>query len=86
MPITMLWMLYQRGISKATGLDFVCEWTGIDEKDTYTIGDSYNDIPLMEYGIHGAAIETAYDEVKDHALYVYSSIHEMIKKNYERIE
>lgn len=69
-----------KGISKATGLDFVCEWTGIDEKDTYTIGDSYNDIPLMEYGIHGAAIETAYDEVKDHALYVYSSIHEMIKK------
>ena len=34
----------------------------------------------MEYGTHGAAIETAYDEVKDHALYVYSSVHEMIEK------
>ena len=69
-----------KGVSKATGLDFVCEWSGILEKDTYTIGDSYNDIPLMEYGLHGAAIDTAFDEVKEHALHVYSSIHEMIEK------
>lgn len=68
-----------KGISKATGLDFVCEWIGVDEKDTYTIGDSYNDIPLMEYGLHGSAMETAFEEVKDHALYVYPSIHAMIQ-------
>lgn len=69
-----------KGISKATGLDFVCEWIGVSEDDTYTIGDSYNDIPLMEYGAHGSAIETAFDDVKEHARFVYASVHDMIKE------
>lgn len=67
-----------RGVSKATGLDFVCEYANVKDEDVYTIGDSYNDIPLMEYGIHGACISTAVDEVKDHALYTYDSISDMV--------
>lgn len=69
-----------KGVSKATGLEFACEWLDVDEYDTYTIGDSHNDIPLMEYGMHGAAMETSVDDVKEHALFVYSSIHEMIEE------
>lgn len=67
------------GVSKATGLDFVCEYANISQEDTYTIGDSYNDIPLMEYGQNGACMVTAVDEVKEHASHIYSSIKEMLE-------
>ena len=67
-----------KGTSKALGLDFVCEFEDINEKDVYTIGDSYNDIPLMEYGLNGACMSTALEDVKEHALKEYDSIHDMI--------
>ncbi|MGM9947340.1 HAD-IIB family hydrolase [Floccifex sp.] len=67
-----------KGTSKATGLDFVCEFSEVDEMDVYTIGDSYNDIPLMEFGINGACMSTALEDVKEHALKEYDSIHDMI--------
>lgn len=67
-----------KGTSKASGLDFVCEYAELTEDDVYTIGDSYNDIPLMEYGKHGAAMSTSVEEVKDHALFHYDSLCQMI--------
>lgn len=67
-----------KGISKATGLDFICEWINVNEEDVYTIGDSYNDIPLMEYGVHGAVMETAFEDVKEHASVEYASVHDMV--------
>lgn len=67
-----------QGISKLVGIEYVSAYSGVPEEDTYTIGDSFNDIPMLEYGIHTAAMETAYQEVKDHAMYTYSSVSEMI--------
>lgn len=67
-----------KGISKASGLDFVREREGIPLEDTYTIGDADNDIPLMEYGDHGACIAGAEEDIKPHAKRIYRSVAEMI--------
>ena len=47
-------------------------------KDTYTIGDSYNDIPLMTYGYNGACMTTALEEVQQNATVLYDSVGTMI--------
>lgn len=68
-----------KGISKATGMEFLSEFVGVDEKDVYTIGDGHNDIPLMEYGVHGAVISSADPEIKMHAQNEYSTVSEYIR-------
>lgn len=67
-----------KGISKATGLDFVVEYAAADETEVYSIGDAHNDIPMIEYGIHGCAMEMAADDVKQFATNVYASVHDLI--------
>lgn len=67
-----------KNVSKAGGLSFVAAYEDIEDEDIYTIGDSYNDIPLMEYGVNGAAMAMSYEDVKEHALYIYNSVGEMI--------
>lgn len=70
-----------KGISKATGLDFLIAYANIDEENVYTIGDGHNDIPLIEFGSHGSVISSADAEVKMHALKEYDSVHDLIEKN-----
>lgn len=70
-----------KGISKATGLDYLCEQIQVSKEDVYTIGDADNDIPLMEYGIHGACISNAPKDVRRHAGQLYKDVAEMIEKN-----
>lgn len=69
-----------KGISKATGLEFVIEYANVADDDVYTIGDSYNDIPLMTYGDHGACMEMALEEVKENASLIYDSVGSMIRE------
>lgn len=38
-----------KGYSKATGIAFLCERLGIDRSDTMGVGDSTNDLPMLEY-------------------------------------
>lgn len=38
-----------KGCSKATGIAFLCEKFGIDQADTIGIGDSTNDLPMLNY-------------------------------------
>ena len=67
-----------KGITKATGMEFLCEFEDIDEYDTYAIGDSYSDIEMIEFSPNGACISTAPDDLKWVAKQQYDSIHEMI--------
>ena len=55
------------GISKATGLAFLCDKLCIPREDIYTAGDADNDIPLMEFGMHGMCVADSPEEVKSHA-------------------
>lgn len=68
-----------KGVSKATGLDFVATYTDVEEKDIYSIGDAHNDIPMIEYGENGMAMDLAPEDVKQFAKNTYSSISDMIQ-------
>ncbi len=58
------------GISKAKGLKSVaCEF-GIDKKQIMAIGDSFNDIDMIQYAGIGVAVANARDKVKEVADYV----------------
>ncbi len=52
------------GVHKATGIDVVCAHLGIDRADTIAIGDSYNDVEMLEHAGVGIVMGNAPDEVK----------------------
>lgn len=53
-----------KGVSKAAGLEFVGSYADVDEDGIYCIGDSYNDIPMLEAFDHSAASAMAPADVK----------------------
>lgn len=67
-----------KGVSKSTGLDFVIEFARVDDQDVYAIGDSYNDIPMLENAANSYAIAMAPEEVQNQALEVVDSIHSLL--------
>lgn len=66
------------GISKAVGIAKVAEIFGVDKKDVITIGDNYNDIPMIE-AFNGAAVQNAKPEVKAAAKIVVKDYAELIE-------
>lgn len=67
-----------KNISKATGIARICERHHIEKQDVYTLGDGNNDIPLITYGLHGAAVSWASKDVQAHASQVVDSIAELL--------
>lgn len=53
------------GNSKATGLKKLSDQLGIQEKDVYAIGDSYNDVPMLKEANTSFLIDTAPIPVKE---------------------
>ncbi len=53
------------GIHKATGIDVVLDHVGIDLGDTIAIGDSYNDLEMLEHVAVGIAMGDAPQAVRD---------------------
>ncbi len=70
-----------KGISKAIGLDYLCRYIHVPIENVYTIGDADNDIPLMEFGMHGACMKNALENIQEHATFIYENIAEMIGNN-----
>lgn len=72
------------GISKSTGVSYMVKRMNIRQEDVYTIGDSYNDIPMLET-YHGIAISTSPMQVKSYAETTAPSvgacIHRLLKEN-----
>lgn len=62
------------GTSKATGLDFVAAYADMDDDSVFAIGDSHNDIPMLEQFWNSAAVEVAPSEVKDAAHHEFPSV------------
>ena len=65
-----------KGHTKATGIEKMCEALGIDRADTFAIGDSVNDLAMLEYAGVGIAMGNGSPEAKAAADYVTSDLHE----------
>ena len=60
--------------SKAKGLERLCEYYGIGQKDTYAFGDSENDIEILQAAGVGVAVGNAMEKTKAAANYVTEDI------------
>ena len=57
-------------VSKGHALDWLIEFFGVSRDDTLAIGDSMNDLPLLQQAGHAAAMPDSDDEVKQIAQFV----------------
>ncbi len=65
-----------KGHTKATGMQKMCEALGIPREDTFAIGDSVNDLAMLEYAGCGIAMGNGTPEAKAVADYVTTSLEE----------
>ena len=66
----------EKTASKAQGLLRLCDYYGIDVKDTYAFGDSMNDYEIVQTAGTGIAMGNALDVLKEAADYVTADIRE----------
>ncbi len=64
------------GVSKASGLEHVCDKLGLTAADVLAIGDGRNDIEMLRWAGRGVAMGQAVDEVKAAADDVTASVHD----------
>lgn len=55
----------QTGISKATGLRYICDWLGVDFKHIVAFGDNLNDIEMLEVVGYPVTVANGHNLVKD---------------------
>ena len=67
-----------KGLSKATGVDYVAKLHHINPDQVYCIGDSFNDVPMFET-FHGYTLPEACDEIKQYAEKVFETVDEAMK-------
>ncbi|WP_338040990.1 HAD family hydrolase [Nocardioides solisilvae] len=71
------WMdLSPVGISKASGLQHVCDRLGVDRADVLAIGDGRNDIEMLSWAGWGVAMGQAVEEVRAAADAVTDTVHD----------
>lgn len=72
-----------KGCSKGTGVKKLLEIIGQDVEEVYAIGDSYNDLPMIEVADYGYTFVHASEEIKEkthlHVHYVYEVIEDMLR-------
>lgn len=64
------------GYTKATGMRFLARQLGIPVEQTVAIGDSSNDIPMIECAAIGVAMGNATEDVKELADFVTTPVNE----------
>ena len=52
------------GVSKGSGMAFLCEQLGFARERTIAFGDGENDVELVEWAGYGIAVENAHERVK----------------------
>lgn len=65
-----------KGTHKAFGIRKYCEYRSVNPKDTIAIGDSANDIEMLETVGYGVAMGNAVGKIRDIANYITDDIHE----------
>lgn len=64
-----------KGFSKATGMQFMLERLGIRHKNSYAFGDSTNDLPMLEFAAHSAAMGGCPDVLKSKVEFVTDTLY-----------
>lgn len=65
-----------KGHTKATGIQKMCDALDIDRADTFAVGDSVNDLPMLEYAGVGIAMGSGTPEAKAASDYVTTGLHD----------
>lgn len=68
--------LAPEGVSKASALEQVRRWLGVDPRRTLAVGDGRNDLEMLAWAGRSVAMGQAPDEVKDAADEVTSTVDE----------
>lgn len=63
-----------KGCNKATGIQFLLEYFGMDKDDAYVFGDSFNDQAMLEYVKHAIVMGNGDQELFDLAYFVTKDI------------
>lgn len=64
-----------KGCSKGTGVTYL---KNLEKAEVYTIGDSYNDLPMIIAGDHGCTFDYAKQDIQDQSDHIYHYVYEMI--------
>jgi Cof subfamily protein (haloacid dehalogenase superfamily) len=64
------------GVSKASGLAYVCNELGLSAADVLAIGDGRNDIEMLQWARRGVAMAQAIDIVRDVADHVTDAVYD----------
>ena len=64
------------GCSKATGIQFLLDYFGLDKDDAYVFGDSFNDEAMLRYVKHAIVMGNGEPELFKLAYYVTKDIEE----------
>ncbi len=63
-----------KGYTKAKGIEIICKELGIDRRDTIAVGDSINDVDMLEYAGIGICMGNGSEPAKACADYITSDI------------
>lgn len=63
-----------KGTNKASGIDVICQYLGVDVAETMAFGDGGNDITMLRHAGIGIAMGNANDEVKAAADFVTDTV------------
>lgn len=66
--------IVEKNISKASGLQYLCDHLGADMSETVSFGDSMNDYEMLQQSGTGIAMGNAIDELKEIADYITDPI------------
>lgn len=65
-----------KGYNKATGIKEICRLLDIAHEDTYSFGDSTNDLDMLQYTAHSVCMGDGMQQAKDVADYVTAPLWE----------
>lgn len=66
--------VYNKGYTKGTACEAMCQNLSVDYKDTYAFGDGVNDIEMLQLVNNGIAMGNASNEVKEKASFITDSV------------
>lgn len=67
--------LVPQGTHKALGIEKYCKYRGVDPRDTIAVGDSINDLEMLEAVGYGIAMGNSKGRIRDVADYITDDIH-----------